>query len=120
MTRRLAVALLALLVAQTGVAVCARGVQACSALRAATPECCTNGSLAASDCCCPAKGAQAATSLPASELAKTPVLNPLLVVLPVTVAPMPPTRLSALASQHPRRALAPPDTLLSRHTSLLL
>ena len=119
MKRRLAIALLALLVAVTGVGMCARGVQACTAMGASTADCCgKTAKLAASDCCCPAKAERTSNlpSLPGQAGGASPVLAVAPALLPAAFDAVQLHLGSAVES----RAFAPPDTPVSRHTSLLL
>lgn len=119
--RRILAALLILFVALAGVAVCSRGVQACAAMQAANPDCCGNGdSLAASDCCCPAKGGQTAAFLPAGALVKMAGFDPLLATAPILLEPIGAPAERATWTMPLARALAPPETPVSLHTSLLV
>jgi len=119
--RRALAALLILFVTLAGVAVCARGVQACAAMAAASPDCCGDAArLDGGDCCCPAEGERAATFLPASALVKAASFDPLLAVAPLRLAPLSAPAERALPTTTLARALAPPGTPVSLHTSLLL
>jgi len=119
MAKRCATALLALLVLLTGAGVCARGVQACSAMGTAAKDCCGKAvKLSASDCCCPAK-ADARSGLPSTLLNHAASANPLLTVAPA-ILPTVAGPDHAVFARTVARALAPPDTPVARHTSLLL
>lgn len=118
MSRRLATLLLAILLAVTSTGLCARGAQACTMVKAAGHDCCSGKSLWATDCCCPAKAQTA--KFPASHGEQSLSSMPLLAVAPAILPPA-----AALLASRPlgvvlARALAPPDTPVSRHTSLLL
>lgn len=119
--RRATAAALVFFVALAGVAFCARGVQACAALMAAAPDCCKNeATLAATDCCCPAKGGRQAAFLPAGELVKAAAFDPLAAHVDAALDPVPTPHSLVVVWSHPPRALAPPDTPITLHTSLLL
>lgn len=119
--RRVAAALLVVSIAVAGVAVCSRGVQACVALMANNPDCCGGGeNLAAGDCCCATKGEQASALPTLGELVRAAGFNPLLATAPSLPAPLFAPVARAATAAPLARALAPPETLISLHTSLLL
>jgi hypothetical protein len=76
--------------------------------------------LAATDCCCPAKGERQAAFLPSGELVKAAGFDPLVAAADLTLDPVPAPHEIVLAWTHPARALAPPDTPISLHISLLV
>lgn len=121
MSRRLIPAVLALLVALTSVGVCARGVQACAAMLAGSHDCCADtATLAAGDCCCPAKAHQDAAFLPAGDLSRAVGFNPLLATPVDLVAPALESGILAPSTPFEARALAPPDTPVLLRTLLLI
>lgn len=120
MSRRLGIALLALSVALAGVAVCSRGVMACSALEAATPDCCgDDAALSQSDCCCPAREAAADANLVGDRTPPAKAMT-LLATAPAPLAPAVLAAAPAFSSTSLARAMAPPDTPVSRRVTLLL
>ena len=118
MSRRLGPLLLALLLAATSIGVCARGVRACSMPPAASHDCCSGKSLWANDCCCAGK-AQRSAAVPDNGLTQASSTSVVLASGPA-VLPAVPAALSSPTSVVLARAFAPPDTPVSRHTSLLL
>lgn len=121
MPRRFATVLLVAAVALAGVMVCPRGVLSCVVAMQAKHDCCgPRTALRASECCCRdgaqpapmygAGGSGAQESQPAKML-----VNSALHAIPLTTA-----HLTYGRSGHRDHGLSPPDTLVTRHTALLL
>jgi len=119
MSRKLAILLLALSMISAGLATCPRGAVACALLQQANHQCCGNHlSLRTRDCCRGERLPTPAFTSGAAGNGATHLAKLLVTSASCLLTPAQPAR-GFPPSDH-QYGLAPPDTLVTRHTSLLL
>ena len=120
MSRRLGILLLLVAVSFSAATTCPRRVAACSMVRQATHDCCTQRtSLGSNDCCCKASDqltAQAINTVPQDRHASVTLVAAVshLVFSPTAIT-------QGICTRAPLgHGADPPDTPVTRHTQLLL
>jgi hypothetical protein len=118
MSKRIAIFLLAIITAFAGVSICPRGVRACSVSPGAAHKCCGQaGALRKANCCKDAAQPAPTTAAARIDQHSGTATLPALVTSPASASITAHSRTIGCGADY---GPAPPGTLLTHHTALLL